>query len=130
MNEGKEKQFEVFFANKMNVNMCSYQVYPKTNIPILYLKDQKSELWKKFSQKYSNSMKKTLFMAKLANELFRYREDLSSLCSICNTYSYQVFEDLQTLVKSDIINKNIQVKFIIIIIFFSIFSNYLYIFVE
>ncbi len=130
MNEGKEKQFEVFFANKMNVNMSSYQVYPKTNIPILYLKDQKSELWKKFSQKYSNSMKKTLFMAKLANRSFRYRENLDSLYLIYNTYDYQIFEDLQTLVKSDIINKNIQVKFIIIIIFFSIFSNYLYIFVE
>ena len=110
--------------------MSSYQVDPKTNMPILYLKNQKSELWKKFSQKYLNGMKKTLFMAKLANELFRYREDLSSLCSICNTYSYQVFEDLQTLVKSNIIDKSIQIRFIIIIIFFSIFFNYLYIFVK
>ena len=91
----------------MNVNMSSYQMNPKTNMLILYLKDQKSELWKKFLQEYPNGIKKISFMARLANGLFRYREDLDGLCSICNTYSYQVFEDLQTLVKSDIIDKSI-----------------------
>ena len=110
--------------------MSSYQVDPKTNMPILYLKDQKSELQKKFSQEYPNGMKKISFMTRLANRLFRYREDLDSLCSICNIYGYQVFENLQTLVKSDIIDKSIQIRFIIIIIFFSIFFNYLYIFVK
>ena len=57
--------------------MSSYQVDPKTNMPILYLKDQKSELWKKFLQEYPNGMKKTSFIARLANGLFRYRENLS-----------------------------------------------------
>ena len=44
MTPGKEKQFEAFFADKANVNMSSYKVDPRTNMPILYLKDQKSEL--------------------------------------------------------------------------------------
>ena len=42
MAEGKEKQFEAFFADKMNVNMSSYKVDPKTNMPILYLNENSS----------------------------------------------------------------------------------------
>lgn len=110
MAEGKEKQFEAFFADKMNVNMSSYKVDPKTNMPILYLNDQKSELWKKFSQKYPNGMKKTSFITRLQNGPFKYRDDLGGLCSICNTYGYQIFEDLITLAKSDIMDRNIQVN--------------------
>ena len=79
MNEGKEKQFEAFFADKANVNMSSYKIDPKTNMPILYLKDQKSKLWKKFSMQYPDGMKKTSFMARLADGPFKYREDLGGL---------------------------------------------------
>lgn len=110
MIEGKEKQFEAFFADRSNVNMSSYKVDAKTNMPILYLRDQKSELWNKFSQEYPDGMKKTSFMARLENGPFKYREDLGGLCSICNTYGYQIFEDLLALVKSDIMDKNMQVS--------------------
>lgn len=112
MTEDKEKQFEAFFADKANVNMSSYKVDPRTNMPILYLTDQKSELWKKFSEQYPHGMKKTSFMTRLADGPFKYREDLGGLCSICNTYGYQVFEDMMTLVKSDIIDKKVQVNFL------------------
>jgi hypothetical protein len=111
MIEGKEKQFEAFFADKANVSMSSYKVDPKTNMPILYLTDQKSELWKKFSEQYPDGMKKTSFMTRLTNGPFKYRDDLGGLCSICNTYGYQVFEDMITLVKSDLVDKKVQVNF-------------------
>ncbi len=119
---GKEKQFEAFFADKANVNMSSYKVDPKTNMLILYLKDQKSELWKKFSQEYPDGMKKTSFMARLTDGPFRYRDDLGGLCSIYNEYGYQVFEDLIILIKSNITDKCIQVS--LVLIYFIL--NYLY----
>ena len=37
--EVKEKQFELFFADKANVNMSSYKVDVKIQLSILYLKD-------------------------------------------------------------------------------------------
>ena len=49
MSEIKEKEFELFFQDKSNVNMSSYRVDPKTNLPLLYLQDQKKALWKKNS---------------------------------------------------------------------------------
>ena len=48
MSEVKEKQFELFFADKANVNMSSYKVDAKTQLPVLYLKDQKNALLGKF----------------------------------------------------------------------------------
>ncbi|MDW3630572.1 MAG: hypothetical protein QOK71_03965 [Nitrososphaeraceae archaeon] len=109
MSTEKERQFEMFFADKENVTMSSYKVDAKTNMPILYLKDQKETLWEKFKLKYSNGMKKTSFMARLADGRFKYREDLGGLCSICNEYGYQIFEDLIILIKSNILNQKIQV---------------------
>ena len=50
-------------------------------------------------------MKKISFIARLIDGLFRYRDDLGRLCSICNKYKYQVFEDLIILIKSNIIDK-------------------------
>ncbi|PKK66204.1 hypothetical protein RhiirC2_785079 [Rhizophagus irregularis] len=44
MPEVKEKQFELFFADKKNINMSSYKVDAKTQLPVLYLKDQKNAL--------------------------------------------------------------------------------------
>ncbi|CAG8848823.1 24928_t:CDS:1, partial [Racocetra persica] len=52
MPEVKEKEFELFFNDKDNVNMSSYEVNEETNLPVLYLKDQKSTLWEKFSAIY------------------------------------------------------------------------------
>ena len=57
MAEIKEREFELFFADKANVNMSSYHIDKKIQLPVLYLKDQKSALWEKFSATYSDGMK-------------------------------------------------------------------------
>jgi hypothetical protein len=44
MSEVKEREFELFFQDKSNVTMSLYKVDPKTNLPILYLQDQKKAL--------------------------------------------------------------------------------------
>ena len=67
MSEIKEKEFEIFFQDKSNVTMSSYKVDSRTNLPILYLQDQKKALWTKFEETYPNGMKKTSFMARLAD---------------------------------------------------------------
>ncbi|RHZ80262.1 hypothetical protein Glove_138g48 [Diversispora epigaea] len=67
MSEVKEKEFQLFFIDKANVNISSYKVDTKTQLPVLYLKDQKSILWEKFSATYSNGMKYTSFMSRLQN---------------------------------------------------------------
>ena len=102
----KDQQFETFFADRENIAMSSYKVDPKTNLPILYLKDQKEALWQKFSEIYPDGMKRTSFMARLANGPFRYREDLGGLCIICSEYSYQIFENLGVLINVHISNNN------------------------
>ena len=40
----KNQDFEKFFSDRENVTMSSYKVDSKTNLPILYLKDQKEAL--------------------------------------------------------------------------------------
>ncbi|RGB24889.1 hypothetical protein C1646_821340 [Rhizophagus diaphanus] len=50
MSEIKEREFELFFQDKSNVTMSSYKVNSKTNLPILYLQDQKEALWTKFEE--------------------------------------------------------------------------------
>lgn len=106
----KNQQFENFFADRENVTMSSYKVDLKTNLPILYLKDQKEALWQKFSEIYPDGMKRTSFMARLANGPFRYREDLGGLCIICSEYGYQTFENLCMLINIHISNKSVQVN--------------------
>ena len=105
MPEVKEKEFELFFADKANVNMSSYKVDAKTQLPVLYLKDQKSALWEKFSATYPDGMKRTSFMTRLQNSRFKYREDLGGLCLTCNNYGYQPFEDLIKLITTNFSNK-------------------------
>jgi hypothetical protein len=90
--------------------MSSYKVDLKTNLPILYLKDQKEALWQKFSGIYPDGIKRTSFMARLTNGPFKYREDLGGLCIICSEYGYQIFENLCMLINIHISNKNIQVN--------------------
>ena len=112
MNVVKNRQFENFFEN---VTMSSYKVDPKTNLPILYLKDQKEALWQKFSEIYPDGMKRTSFnsfMVRLDNGPFRYREDLGGLCIICSEYGYQPFENLCMLVNIHISNKSVQVNYL------------------
>ena len=70
-----------------------------------------------FSATYPDGMKRTSFMARLQNGRFKYHDDLEGLCSICNDYAYQPFEDLIKLVSNNNMNKKMKVN-----------SNYLYIF--
>ena len=53
--------------DKDNVTMSSYKIDTKTNLPILYLQDNKQELWKKFEATYPDGIKCTSFMAHLAS---------------------------------------------------------------
>jgi len=101
----KEKEFELFFADKANVNMSFYKVDAKIQLPVLYLKNQKSALWEKFSTTYLNGMKCTSFMTHLQNNHFKYQEDLEGLCLICNDYRYQPFENLIKLITTNFSNK-------------------------
>ena len=105
MPEVKEKAFQLFFADKANVNMSSYKMDAKTQLPVLYLKDQKSSLWEKFSATYPDGMKRTSFMACLQNSRFKYQEDLGGLCLICNDYGYQPFKNLIELITTSFSNK-------------------------
>ncbi|GES79933.1 hypothetical protein GLOIN_2v1839589 [Rhizophagus clarus] len=50
MSEIKEREFELFFQDKSNVTLSSYKVDFKTNLPILYLQDQKEALLTKFEE--------------------------------------------------------------------------------
>ncbi|RHZ51364.1 hypothetical protein Glove_479g10 [Diversispora epigaea] len=106
--EIKEREFELFFADKENINISSYHIDKKTQLPILYLKDQKSALWEKFSMKHPDEMKRTSFMARLQNGQFKYRDDLGGLCLICNNYAYQPFENLIELVSNNVTDKKIK----------------------
>ena len=120
--EVKEREFELFFADKANVNMSLYHIDKKTQLPVLYLKDQKSALWEKFSVTYPDGMKRTSFMARLQNGRFKYHDDLGGLCPICNDYAYQPFEDLIKLVSNNNMDKKMKVNKII--------SNYIFYFVK
>ncbi|RHZ69442.1 hypothetical protein Glove_283g56 [Diversispora epigaea] len=64
--EEAKNQFEKFFSDKSIVNMSSYKVDPQTKLPVLYLKDNKTALWKKFSKTYPDGFKRTTFMTELA----------------------------------------------------------------
>ncbi|CAG8595961.1 9454_t:CDS:2 [Diversispora eburnea] len=106
MSEIKEKEFELFFQDKSNVSMSSYKVDAKTNLPILYLQDQKQALWYKFEELYPNGMKKTSFMARLTNcNHIKYQEDLGGLCSICNDYGFEAFQNLMAIVRNTFMTK-------------------------
>ena len=100
--------------------MSSYKVDSKTNLPILYLQDDKQTLWKKFSETYSNGIKKTSFMGRLQDGPYRYREDLGGLCNICSEYFYNVFEELVNLIRNYAKDNINQVCYIYI---FDLFSH-------
>jgi hypothetical protein len=56
--------------------MSSYKVDNESQLPILYLQDQKSALWKKYSEMYPNGMSRISFMLRLQNGRYKYRDDL------------------------------------------------------
>ena len=82
--------------------MSSYAVDKKTGLPLLYLKDNKQTLWEKFEATYPDGIKRTSFMARLANGRYVYRQDLGGLCGICNDYGYEIFDSLIELVEKNI----------------------------
>ncbi|RHZ86841.1 hypothetical protein Glove_43g2 [Diversispora epigaea] len=112
LNDIQEDQFLLFFQDRENVTMSSYKVDSKTGLPVLYLRDQKCDLWKKFIETYPNGMKKTAFFVRLNNSTnLRYREDLGGLCQTCNDYGYETFENLTNLIYNNFENKNIMASF-------------------
>lgn len=93
--------------------MSSYRVDPKTNLPLLYLKDDKEALWQKFEATYPDGIKRTSFMARLAGGRYVYRKDLGGLCNICNDYCYEVFDTLINLVKLNVNQESRVYQFVI-----------------
>ena len=85
--------------------MSSYKVDANTNLPILYLRDNKQELWKKFEATYPDGIKHKSFMGRLASGQYVYRKDLGGLCSICNEYFYEVFTTLNSIIHAHIVDK-------------------------
>ncbi|PKY34156.1 hypothetical protein RhiirB3_453599 [Rhizophagus irregularis] len=76
----------------VKLTQSSYRV-DKNGLPILYMRDQKIKLWKKFEETFPNGMKKTSFMGRLANcSNIKYRDDIGGLCLTCNDYGYIPFE--------------------------------------
>ncbi|RGB22570.1 hypothetical protein C1646_775865 [Rhizophagus diaphanus] len=88
MSEVKEKEFQLFFADKANVNMSFYKMDAKIQLSVLYLKDQKSALWKKFSATYPDGMKHTSFMSRL-----ECMQQHFSRCQECDKI-FTIFKDL------------------------------------
>ena len=106
MFEIKEKQFLMFFQDQSIVTQSSYQV-DKNGLPILYMRDQKTKLWKKFEENFPNGMKKTSFMDRLANcSNIKYQDDMGGLCLTCNEYGYTPFESLIAIVYNTFLQKD------------------------
>ncbi|GES94086.1 hypothetical protein GLOIN_2v1767205 [Rhizophagus clarus] len=61
--------------NRSNITQSSYQV-DKNGLPILYIRDQKTKLWKKFEESFPNGlMVTTTRAAELFNKVLQYRLD-------------------------------------------------------
>ncbi|RHZ55870.1 hypothetical protein Glove_410g98 [Diversispora epigaea] len=96
------QQFELFFSTKEHVNMSSYKTDNASGLPVLYLQDHKKALWDRFHEQYPNGMQRTSFITKLSGKRFIYKEDLGGLCSECNECGYQVFANIEELIKINI----------------------------
>lgn len=106
MSEVKEKQFLMFFQDRSIVAQSSYKV-DKNGTPILYMRDQKVKLWKKFEETFPDGMKKTSFMGRLANcSNIKYRDDMGGLCLTCNDYGYTPFETLRAIAQNTFSQKD------------------------
>ncbi|CAG8825917.1 29655_t:CDS:1, partial [Racocetra persica] len=103
----QEEQFRLFFLDRDNVAMSSYNLDKKTELLVLYLQEQKSDLWEKFNETYPDGMKRTSFMDRLATSTnLRYCKDLGRLCIICNDYRYETFENLTNIINTTFMNNN------------------------
>ncbi|GET51900.1 hypothetical protein GLOIN_2v1880126 [Rhizophagus irregularis DAOM 181602=DAOM 197198] len=104
----KKENLEQFFSDKANVIMSSYKTDTITQEPVHYLKNTKQDLWEKFHEKYPSGVKRTTFYKHLQGNRYIYRENLGGLCSICNTYGYETFDELTKLIQNHISNLHIQ----------------------
>ena len=119
LSEVKDQEFKAFFTDRDNVSMSSYKVNLKTNLPILYLRDTKEALWKKFEATYPGGIKRTSFMARLTDDgQYIYRNDLSGLCNICNEYFYEVFSTINSLIQLNITDQEEKVFIICYTVYF------------
>src|SRR5688572_30226183 len=90
--------------------MSSYKTDNKSRLPILYLQDCKQALWEKFHEQYPDGMQRTSFMMRLEGERFQYKEDLGGLCMICNECGYLIFNEIENIIKMNIMDPGIQVN--------------------
>ncbi|RIB11451.1 hypothetical protein C2G38_2203372 [Gigaspora rosea] len=90
--------------------MSSYKTDNSIGLPILYLQDHKKALWNKFHKKYPNGMQRTTFMTQLEGSRFVYKETLGSLCTTCNELGYKVFENIESLINTQIKNNMLKVR--------------------
>lgn len=104
----KKDQIENFFQNKANVIMSSYKTDSASGLPVYYLKNTKKILWERFHEEYPDGLKRTAFYGYLQGNQYIYKEDLGGLCSICNTYGYESFDELRRLIQCHILNLNLQ----------------------
>ncbi|RIB06517.1 hypothetical protein C2G38_2216835 [Gigaspora rosea] len=65
-------------------------------------------LWNKFHEKYPNSMQRTTFITRLKGSRFVYKENLGGLCIICNEIGYEVFENIESLINTQIKNNKLK----------------------
>ena len=105
----QENQFNTFFQDKAHVIMSSYKTVAKTGESVVYLKNTKDALWKKFKYNFPDGVKRTTFYTKLMGNQYVYREDLGGLCSICSSYGYETFEDIMNLIKEKVNDTESQV---------------------
>ena len=89
--------------------MSSYKTDIITQESVYYLKNMKKELWEKFHEIYPNRVKWTTFYKHLQDNRYIYHENLDNLCSICNIYGYEIFDELTKLIQNHISNLHTQV---------------------
>ena len=110
MSPEKKEQIENCFQNKSNVIMSSYKTDNISGLPVYYLKNTKNILWERFHKEYPDGLKRTTFYGYLQGNQYIYKEDLGGLCSICNIYGYESFDELQKLIQRHVLNSNLQVN--------------------
>ncbi|CAG8809470.1 14314_t:CDS:2, partial [Dentiscutata erythropus] len=81
-----------------NVNMSSYKVHGKTELPLMYLTDNREKIWERFHAEYPEGLGRTAFLDRLRQGPFTFKEDLGRLCILYNHYGYESFHKLSNLV--------------------------------
>ena len=101
--------------------MSSYKTDNSSGLPVLYLQDHKKALWEHFHEQYPNGMKRTSFMTRLQGGQYVYKDNLGGICSTCNELGYEVFEEIEKLLKLHISNT--------VSIFIKIYIIYIHIYI-